>query len=885
MIRVATPRRPRRSAISLLPAALQPFSRRIPLLLTLLLSGVIGSMLWLAHDRVHGSVVGAELARLQFSANQLASALQASAQTPLRDAARVAALPALIQVVKPAATVADRNAAQRVLEDERRRTPRTAAIAVFDAARRLVLVDGNREEAERAGAGVSTAPGHEIGPFAATADTVSYAIASPVIGSFGKVIGTLIVVRRLSTTGDAAALYGGLVGRGARILLGNASGSLWTDLAKPVLGPTVAPKPGAGVEYRDASGTDHLAGAAAVPETPWFVLVEVPRRAATAAASEFVVQMLIIAALFIVGAALASWYLIRRSMRPLDEVAAAAADLANGDYARRVQVTSHDEIGRLGESFNVMAAKVEGAAIEIASRAKALQSANHDLNESELRYRGLFEHLPDGILVHRDSQIVFANPASLRLLGVTSTSEVVGRSVLDLVSAADRAVVAGRLERITRDGIALPSAEMKLRRADKKQVVIEATSMPLMIDGVRAVQTIMHDVTERRLLEEQLRQSQKMDAVGRLAGGIAHDFNNLLTVIGAHAEFALSGSESLEAMRADVEEIRRATDSAARLTRQLLTFSRKQVLTPSHIDLNEALAGTLGMLKRLIGDDVEVVTVARENLAGIWADPGQIEQVLLNLAVNARDAMPDGGVLRFETANVTIGEGYDGASGSVIPAGAYVMLAVQDTGVGMSEEVRTRVFEPFFTTKQPGRGTGLGLSTVYGIVRQSHGHIWVYSEIGRGTTFKVYFPPHREQRARPSLTAIAEHRVPQVAVHVLVVEDEPSVRAAVRRTLTTAGFTVTEAQNAARAMEILSEDRTVNLMITDMIMPGKSGADLVAEVGISHPALPIVIMSGYSEESANKEWRVPDNAVFVEKPASPQELVARIRELLARLSD
>jgi CheY-like chemotaxis protein len=376
-----------------------------------------------------------------------------------------------------------------------------------------------------------------------------------------------------------------------------------------------------------------------------------------------------------------------------------------------------------------------------------------------------------------------------------------------------------------------------------------------------------------------------MDAVGRLAGGIAHDFNNLLTVISAHAEFAMSAGESAGAVRADIEEIKRATDSAARLTRQLLTFSRKQVLTPSHIDLNEALAGTLGMLKRLIGDDVEVVTVARKELSGIWADPGQIEQVLLNLAVNARDAMPDGGVLRFETANVTIGDGYDGASGSVIPSGDYVMLAVQDTGVGMSEEVRTRVFEPFFTTKQPGRGTGLGLSTVYGIVRQSHGHIWVYSEIGRGTTFKVYFPPHREQRVSAALTTTAEHRMPRLAVHALVVEDEPSVRAAVCRTLTTAGFAVTEAPNAARAMEILAQDRTINLMITDMIMPGKSGADLVVEVGISHPDLPVVIMSGYSEESANKEWRVPDNAVFVEKPASPHELVARIRELLARMSD
>jgi two-component system, cell cycle sensor histidine kinase and response regulator CckA len=405
------------------------------------------------------------------------------------------------------------------------------------------------------------------------------------------------------------------------------------------------------------------------------------------------------------------------------------------------------------------------------------------------------------------------------------------------------------------------------------------TSMPLVVDGKVAVQTIMHDVTEHRVLEAQLRQAQKMDAVGRLAGGIAHDFNNLLTVIQAHAEFAL-GDDTAESRRADIDEIRRASDSAARLTRQLLTFSRKQVLVPSHIDLNVAISGMLGMLRRLIGDDIEVLTIEGENLAGIWADPGQLEQVLLNLAINARDAMPDGGMLRFETANVNVGEGYGGVSGSLIPAGHYVMLAVQDTGVGMSEDVRAHVFEPFFTTKQPGRGTGLGLSTVYGIVKQSEGHIWVYSEVGRGTTFKIFFPLHdrASHTTPPRLTG--EYRVPTVSAHILVVEDEPGVRAAIRRALTHAKYTVVEAKDSVEASTLLATDDSIDLVITDMVMPGRSGAELVAEIAQTHPGMPVVIMSGYSEETASRQWRVPENASFIEKPVSPKALVEIVERLL-----
>jgi PAS domain S-box-containing protein len=533
----------------------------------------------------------------------------------------------------------------------------------------------------------------------------------------------------------------------------------------------------------------------------------------------------------------------------------------------------------LGDAFNQMVERVDRSTNDLAARAAQLETSNKELNESEAKYRSLFEHLPDGILVHRDNRILFANPAALRLLGVASLEELSGRSMLEFIAPADRDTVKGRIAKLNA-AETLPTAELRLQRADRRIAIVEATSMSLRVNGHAAVQTILHDVSERRLLEEQFRQSQKMDAVGRLAGGVAHDFNNLLTVIQAHAEFALSGTDSEEERRRDIEEIKKTAENAARLTRQLLTFSRKQAVTPANLDLNDAIAGMLGMVKRLIGDNIEVVTVAGKDLSSIWADPGQIQQVLLNLAVNARDAMPDGGVLRFETANIHMGEGYVGAASAAIPPGDYVMLAVQDTGIGMTEEIRSRVFEPFFTTKQPGQGTGLGLSTVYGIVKQAGGHIWVYSEPGMGTAFKVFFPQHlSESDAQRELRVSGTHRINGEG-ELLVVEDDASVRAAMVRALRGAGYTVVEARNADEALQALENGANVDLMITDMVMPGMPGITLLAEVRSRRPGLPAIVLSGYSEQGANDLWRVPDHAVFVEKPVSPAELIRRVGQLI-----
>jgi two-component system, cell cycle sensor histidine kinase and response regulator CckA len=853
--------------------------RRVTLAVTALLILVIGGMFWLSHSRVVDAVSSSELARLQASADQLARTLTSQARGLIAEGSRVASLPEL----RDALQGGDRQKSamiESVLAKERAANRPIRDLTLFNASGQVIAsTRGGQLATPDKATRLETVAGPVVGPLAARADTVMYSVTAPVIGLGGARIGQVVITRQLGGGGnESGSLMSGLVGRGARVLLGNADGSLMTDLVAPVR-LAGHPRGGTSARYADSAGRELLGASALVGETPWMVIVEAPRAGVLSAASDFTRDTAVVGLAFIVLGALLSWMLIRRTMRPLGEVTDVARDIAAGNLARRANVRGRSEIAVLGEAFNQMVERVGRSATDLAARATQLETSNKELNESETRYRTLFEHLPDGIIVHRNNRFLFANPAAIRLLGVGSEAELADRNVLDFIESTDRETARARIGRVERHGETTRPAEMRLQRADRKVATVEVTSMPLRVDDAPAVQTILHDVSERRLLEEQFRQSQKMDAVGRLAGGVAHDFNNLLTVIQAHAEFAMTSTDADERQR-DIAEIRKTADNAARLTRQLLTFSRKQAVTPTHIDLNEAIAGMLGMVGRIIGDNIEVVTVAGRDLAGVYADAGQVQQVLLNLAVNARDAMPDGGVLRFETANVHIGEGYLGASSAAIPPGDYVMLAVQDTGVGMSEDIRSRVFEPFFTTKQPGRGTGLGLSTVYGIVKQAGGHIWVYSEPGMGTAFKVFLPPHHlDDYPVRSLTITGSHSLHGQG-HLLVVEDDASVRSAVVRALRAAGYSVTEARDGEQALEIMERQPDIDLVITDMVMPGMPGLALLAEIRKRRPDLPAIVLSGYSEHPANTEWRVADQAVFVEKPVSPSDLIRRIGQML-----
>jgi nitrogen-specific signal transduction histidine kinase/ActR/RegA family two-component response regulator len=387
-------------------------------------------------------------------------------------------------------------------------------------------------------------------------------------------------------------------------------------------------------------------------------------------------------------------------------------------------------------------------------------------------------------------------------------------------------------------------------------------------------------VTRERELEEQLRQSQKMEAVGQLAGGIAHDFNNLLTAIMGNSELLLAKIDEDDPRRADIEEIRHAGARAARLTRQLLAFSRRQVMEPAILDLNSVVENVSKMIQRLIGEQIELLTNLDGDLGQVVTDPGQIEQVILNLAVNARDAMPEGGKLLIETANADFDVEYLNRHARVEP-GLYVMVAVSDTGRGMDEETRSRIFEPFFTTKESGKGTGLGLSTVYGIVKQSNGYIWVYSEPGRGTTFKIYLP--RAERAElvesPEIAAV-EH-VPRGGETALLVEDDDGVRAVVRRTLQSGGYVVLEARNAGQAVRLAREyDGPIDFLVTDLIMPDMSGRELAKRVAAYRPLVRVLYMSGYSDNAVLGQGMLTPEMEFLAKPFSQDSLLQKVRRIL-----
>ena len=400
-----------------------------------------------------------------------------------------------------------------------------------------------------------------------------------------------------------------------------------------------------------------------------------------------------------------------------------------------------------------------------------------------------------------------------------------------------------------------------------------------LLSKVRRALREVDDRERQKKLELELRQAQKMEAIGRLAGGVAHDFNNLLTVISGYARLAMSRAQPNDPLTADLEEVIRASEGAASLTRQLLTFSRRQVLAPAVLNLNQRVTEMTKMLKRIIGEDVELVTRLEPALHNIKADPGQIEQVIMNLAVNSRDAMPGGGKLTISTDNATLEEA-ESREHPDAPPGTHVVLTVSDTGTGMTPETKAHLFEPFFTTKEQGKGTGLGLSTVYGIVRQSGGSIEVVSEPGKGATFRIRFP-RVEDRVEPGKGTRVAKRAPTGSETVLIVEDSDSLRRLVQHVLAKHGYTVLLAGDGEEGLKISDEHPgPIHLMVTDVVMPRMGGPELAKRVAQSRPDTRVLYTSGYIERTGLDVEAAAGKIAFLAKPFTPDELARRVREVL-----
>ena len=490
--------------------------------------------------------------------------------------------------------------------------------------------------------------------------------------------------------------------------------------------------------------------------------------------------------------------------------------------------------------------------------------------------------------------VIQSSPLAIYTLDPTSTVRTWNRAAEALYGWRAEEVIGRPLPTVSQDledharlrdrvlrGEALRGVEVTRRKKDGTLVNISLSVAPLhdAAGRVTGMLSLAADVTEMRQLEGQYRQAQKMEAVGRLAGGIAHDFNNLLTAIIGTTALVLEDLGLDARARLDIQEIEKAAKRAAGLTRQLLIFSRQQVLEPRALDLNALVANLEKMLQRLIGEDIELLTKPAASLGAVRADPGQLEQAIVNLVVNARDAMPQGGRLTIETAEVELDRSYVTGHVPTLP-GRYVLLAISDTGVGMDGATKARLFEPFFTTKEPGRGTGLGLATVYGIVKQSGGYIWAYSELGHGTTFKIYLPRVAERAEAPE-SPTGMPTPARGSETVLVVEDQEEVRKLTQRVLEARGYAVLAAANGAEALEIVDRHATpIHLMITDVVMPGMNGREVAQLACAKRSDLKVLFVSGYTGEAVLQNRLLEPGVAFLQKPFTPDVLARKTREVL-----
>jgi PAS domain S-box-containing protein len=600
------------------------------------------------------------------------------------------------------------------------------------------------------------------------------------------------------------------------------------------------------------------------------ILAEMPQTAALAPSRRL--AWTILTAGFISAGALAIGVLVlaRRITSPLLAINRAARGVAAGDLTQHAPVAGDDEVGVLARSFNEMTDQLRGLYGELA--------------DSAARFAKVFDASPMAIAIttFEEGRYVDVNPRWLELIG-RERDEVIGRTAKELgvwADPEDRDVVIADL----REHAILFDVEVRLRTKSGEVRECVTSLARIFLADTPCLISLFSDVTDRKRTEralqasqEQLRQAQKLEAIGRLAGGIAHDFNNLLTIIIGYSDMLVNRPPAGDGGRGELEEVRKAGQQAAALTQQLLAFSRKQVLAPRILDLNDVIANLDRMLRRLLGEHIQLVTRLDTSVGPVLVDQAQVEQVIVNLAVNARDAMPTGGTLTIETENVELGTAGRSAPGE--PAGSFVALRVRDTGTGMDAETRQRVFEPFFTTKPLGKGTGLGLATIYGIVQQSHGHIEIDSAVGRGSAFTVFLP-RTAGAAEPRPVAVPVRKT-SGSETILVAEDEDPVRHLIRDVLRTHGYQVLMAADGREALAIAAQHPgPIDLVMSDVVMPGISGLEVIERLAQLRPRARVILISGYADEAIAAYGVMDPSITLINKPFQLHELTQRVREVL-----
>jgi two-component system cell cycle sensor histidine kinase/response regulator CckA len=507
------------------------------------------------------------------------------------------------------------------------------------------------------------------------------------------------------------------------------------------------------------------------------------------------------------------------------------------------------------------------------------------------RYQQLVELAPDGILIHDGERIVLANAAAVRLAGATRRAQLVGLPIDTFLDPPYLKAVQTQLTDAVSPAELAPPVRDTFRRLDGSEVEVEVRAVAFIDHGRPSAHLIIRDITERLAVEqaaqqmqERLQQAQKMESVGALAGGVAHEINNMVQVVLGFSDFLVRDTRLPEESLADVREIIRAADRAAAVTRQLLAFSRRAVHRPQVVDLGAAVRDAASVVRRLLGEGRRLLVVA-DAAPQVWVDVGQLQQVIINLALNARDAMPAGGTLTLTTAETDLPGGMAAADGVAIPAGRYAVLMVRDTGAGIAAAIQAKIFEPFFTTKPAGQGTGLGLAAAHGVLGQNHGYITVTSAPGEGATFTVYLPvlTAADLAERHGEPPRAGADVAPAGATVLVVDDEPAVRAVAARILERGGFRVLQAPDGAGALELVDRHGPPQVVLTDLMMPGVGGAELARRLKERWPALPIVFMSGYSPEELHRQGATVSEGELIQKPFTPDALVAGVAAALARV--